>query len=157
MLHEDAAGRVCVAELEGRIDLGDRRIPRELPVVDHSGDLAQIDALGYITIVDRKKDVIKTGGVMVASREVEDAVFTHPAVQEVAVIATPDPKWIDAVTAVVERKPGASVLADELTEHTRARLAPFKVPKRFVFVDALPKNASGKILKRVLKDKLGAE
>jgi len=120
----------------------------------HSGDLANIDAEGYITIVDRKKDIIKTGGVMVASREVEDAVFTHPSVQEVAVVSMPDPKWIEAVTAVVVRKPGASVEAEELLEHTRGRLAAFKVPKRFVFVDALPKNASGKILKRVLKEQL---
>jgi fatty-acyl-CoA synthase len=117
----------------------------------HSGDLARIDAEGYITIVDRKKDVINTGGVLVASREVEDQIYTHPAVKEVAVIATPDPKWIEAVTAVVVLKPGATATANDLVAHARERLAPFKVPKRVEFVADLPRNASGKILKRELR------
>lgn len=119
----------------------------------HSGDLAHIDAEGYITIVDRKKDVIKTGGVLVASREVEEALFTHPAVREVAVIPLPDPKWIEAVTAVVVLKQGAQADEAALVEHSRTRLAPFKVPKRVFFVDDLPRNASGKLLKRVLRDR----
>jgi fatty-acyl-CoA synthase len=119
----------------------------------HSGDLASIDREGYITIVDRKKDVIKTGGVMVASREVEEALFTHPAVREVAVIPLPDPKWIEAVTAVVVCKDGARVEGAELLAHVRGRLAPFKLPKRFIFVDEIPKNASGKLLKRVLRER----
>jgi fatty-acyl-CoA synthase len=117
----------------------------------HSGDLARIDAEGYITIVDRKKDVIKTGGVIVSSREVEEALFSHPAVQEVAVIPLPHPKWIESVTAIVVVKPGAAVEADALIEHARARLAPFKVPKAVHFVDALPKNTAGKLLKRELR------
>ncbi|HEY4183218.1 MAG TPA: fatty acyl-CoA synthetase [Kofleriaceae bacterium] len=121
----------------------------------HSGDLARIDAEGYITIVDRKKDVIKTGGVVVSSREIEEALFTHPAVQEVAVIPVPDPKWIEAVTAVVVVKPGASVTEAELIDHARGSLAPFKLPKRVHFVDALPKNMAGKLLKRVLRDRFG--
>jgi fatty-acyl-CoA synthase len=120
----------------------------------HSGDLANIDDAGYITIVDRKKDVIKTGGVMVASREVEDVLFTHPAVREVAVVPLPDPKWIEAVTAVVVRKEGATVDEAALLAHARERLAHFKVPKRVVFVDELPKNTAGKVLKRVLRDTL---
>jgi fatty-acyl-CoA synthase len=119
----------------------------------HSGDLARIDAEGYITIVDRKKDVIKTGGVIVSSREVEEALFSHPAVQEVAVIPLPHPKWIEAVTAVVVLRPGASVEADALIEHSKQHLAPFKVPKQVHFVDALPKNTAGKLLKRVLRDR----
>lgn len=122
----------------------------------HSGDLARVDAEGYITIVDRKKDVIKTGGVIVSSREIEEALFTHAAVQEVAVIPLPDPKWIEAVTAVVVLKPGAACDADALIDHARASLAPFKVPKRVHFVDALPKNTAGKLLKRVLRDRFGA-
>ncbi len=117
----------------------------------HSGDLARIDAQGYITIVDRKKDVINTGGVVVASREVEDQLYTHPAVKEVAVIATPHPKWIEAVTAIVVVKPGAQIGADELVAHAHERLAPFKVPKVVHFVPDLPRNASGKILKRELR------
>ena len=117
----------------------------------HSGDLARIDAQHFITIVDRKKDVINTGGVVVASREVEDQIYTHPAVKEVAVVATSDPKWIEAVTAIVVLKPDAQATAEELIAHARQRLAPFKVPKVVHFVADLPRNASGKILKRELR------
>ncbi|MGZ3478398.1 MAG: AMP-binding enzyme, partial [Polyangiales bacterium] len=116
-------------------------------------DLARIDEEGYITIVDRKKDIIKSGGVIVASREVEETLFRHPAVREVAVIPLPDPRWIEAVTAVVVLKEGASADEAALIEHARASLAPFKVPKRVFFVDELPKNASGKLLKRELRDR----
>ncbi len=119
----------------------------------HSGDLARIDAEGYITIVDRKKDVIKTGGVIVSSREVEEALFSHPAVHEVAVIPLPHPKWIEMVTAIVVLKPGASVEPAALIEHAKASLAPFKVPKEVHFIEALPKNTAGKLLKRELKVK----
>jgi fatty-acyl-CoA synthase len=121
----------------------------------HSGDLARIDEEGYITIVDRKKDIIKTGGVVVASREVEETLFKHEAVQEVAVIPLPDPKWIEAVTAVIVLKAGAKATEQELVEHAKKSLAPFKVPKRVIFVDELPRNASGKLLKRVLRDQFG--
>lgn len=123
----------------------------------HSGDLASIDEEGYITIVDRKKDVIKTGGILVASREVEEALFTHPAVQEVAVVPLPHPRWIEAVTAFVVVRRDATVDEAILIEHARGRLAAFKVPKRVIFVDELPRNASGKILKRVLKDRFRAD
>ena len=117
----------------------------------HSGDLARIDAEGFITIVDRKKDVIKTGGVIVSSREVEEAIFTHESVREVAVIPLPHPKWIEAVTAVVVLKESAQADETTLIEHVKSLLAPFKVPKRVFFVDALPKNTAGKLLKRELK------
>jgi len=120
----------------------------------HSGDLVRRDAAGYLTVVDRIKDVINTGGVLVASREVEDALYTHPAVAEVAVVATPDERWIEAVTAVVVLRPGASADEAELIGHARESLAPFKVPKRVHFVDELPRNQSGKLLKRVLRDQL---
>lgn len=116
----------------------------------HSGDLVRRDEQGYLFVVDRIKDVINTGGVLVASREVEDALYTHPAVAEVAVIATPDPKWVEAITAVVVVKD--SVTEQELIEHVRGLLAGFKVPKRVRLVDELPRNASGKLLKRVLRD-----
>ncbi|WP_353649339.1 fatty acyl-CoA synthetase [Nakamurella sp. A5-74] len=117
----------------------------------HSGDLVRIDEGGFITVVDRIKDVINTGGVLVASREVEDALYTHPAVAEVAVIGTPDEKWIEAVTAFVVLKPDATVSAEELRTHSRATLAPFKVPKSVHFVEELPRNQSGKLLKRELR------
>jgi fatty-acyl-CoA synthase len=115
----------------------------------HSGDLVRRDEEGYIFVVDRIKDVINTGGVLVASREVEDALYTHPAVGEVAVIGVPDEKWIEAITAVVVSK--EDVTADELLAHVWGRLSSFKVPKTIRFVDELPRNASGKILKRELR------
>ncbi|MET8569446.1 acyl-CoA synthetase [Streptomyces sp. NPDC004783] len=117
----------------------------------HSGDLAVRDADGYLTIVDRVKDVINSGGVLVASRQVEDALYTHEAVAEAAVVGLPDERWIEAVTAVVVRR--GEVTEDELIAHTRDRLTPFKAPKRVLFVDTLPRNASGKILKRELRDR----
>lgn len=121
----------------------------------HSGDLATRDEQGYLTIVDRIKDVINTGGILVASREIEDAVYTHPAVAEVAVIGTPDEKWIEAVTAVVVlRDDAADVGPDVIVEHVRDVLASFKVPKRVVFVDSLPRNQSGKLLKRELRGRV---
>jgi fatty-acyl-CoA synthase len=119
----------------------------------HSGDLGVFDADGYLSVVDRKKDMIKTGGENVASREVEEALYAHPDVAEVAVFGLPDPKWIEAVTAVVVLRDGASVSADELVAFCRGRLAGFKTPKRVEVADALPKNPSGKILKRELRER----
>nr|WP_119611943.1 acyl-CoA synthetase [Streptomyces acidiscabies] len=118
----------------------------------HSGDLAVRDAHGFYTIVDRVKDVINTGGVLVASRQVEDALYTQEAVAEVAVIGLPDDQWIEAITAVVV--PRGETTEAELLAHAREKLDHFKAPKRIVFVDALPRNASGKILKRELRDTL---
>ncbi|MDH6220829.1 acyl-CoA synthetase [Streptomyces pseudovenezuelae] len=116
-----------------------------------SGDLAVRDAHGYYTIVDRVKDVINSGGVLVASRQVEDALYTHDSVAEVAVVGLPDERWIEAVTAVVV--PRGEVSEAELIEHAREQLPHFKAPKRVVFVTELPRNASGKILKRELRDR----
>ncbi|MGN0099519.1 MAG: fatty acyl-CoA synthetase [Dietzia sp.] len=117
----------------------------------HSGDLVIRDEEGYVEVVDRIKDVINTGGVLVASREVEDAVYRDERVAEVAVIGAPDPRWIEAVTAVVVLKDGSRATEDEIIAGTREHLAPFKVPKRVVFVDELPRNQSGKLLKRELR------
>ncbi|EKX65875.1 acyl-CoA synthetase [Streptomyces ipomoeae] len=117
----------------------------------HSGDLAVRDADGFFTIVDRVKDVINSGGVLIASRQVEDALYTHDRVAEVAVIGLPDEKWIEAVTAVVV--PRGEVTEAELIAHARENLAHFKAPKKILFVDELPRNASGKILKRELRDR----
>jgi len=117
----------------------------------HSGDLGRFDEEGYLYVVDRKKDMIKTGGENVASREVEEVIFHHPDVAEVAVFGVPHPKWIEAVTAVVVAKPGASVTADTIMAYCRDRLAGFKAPKHIAVADQLPKNASGKILKKDLR------
>jgi fatty-acyl-CoA synthase len=120
----------------------------------HSGDLVTQDEQGYVTVVDRIKDVINTGGVLVASREVEDALYTHPAVAEVAVIATPDDRWIEAVTAVVVLQDGATADEAALIAHAKQSLAGFKVPKHIHFVGELPRNQSGKLLKRVLRERI---
>ncbi|MGW2816393.1 acyl-CoA synthetase [Streptomyces sp. NPDC001415] len=117
----------------------------------HSGDLAVRDGEGYFTVVDRVKDVINSGGVLIASRQVEDALYTHPAVAEAAVVGLPDERWIEAVTAFVVRRD--EVTEVQLIDHARELLAHFKAPKRILFVDELPRNASGKILKRELRDR----
>ncbi|MGC9420137.1 MAG: acyl-CoA synthetase [Rhodovulum sp.] len=117
----------------------------------HSGDLGRFDEEGYLYVVDRKKDMIKTGGENVASREVEEAIFRHPDVAEVAVFGVPHPKWIEAVTAVVVPKAGARLSAEDMMTYCRDTLAHFKAPKHVEIVDQLPKNASGKILKRDLR------
>ena len=119
----------------------------------HSGDLATIDAEGFIMVVDRKKDMIKTGGENVASREVEEAMYGIPGVSEVAVIGLPHPRWIEAVTAVVVAKAGHALTEEGLIAACRERLGGFKVPKRVILTDALPKNPSGKLLKRELRQR----
>jgi fatty-acyl-CoA synthase len=118
----------------------------------HSGDLATIDTEGYITIVDRKKDMIKTGGENVASREVEEALYLIPEVSEVAVVGLPHPRWVEAVVAVIVVKSGCTLTEAQVLAEAQSRLASFKTPKRIVFVEALPKNPSGKLLKRQLRE-----
>ena len=118
----------------------------------HSGDLGILDQDRYITVVDRKKDMIKTGGENVASREVEEAVYLHPDVEEVAVIGVFHPKWVEAVTAVVKLKVGKTVSEDELMAHCKKHLSPFKTPKRVIVVNELPKTPTGKILKRNMRE-----
>lgn len=117
----------------------------------HSGDLGIMDEEGYITVVDRKKDMIKSGGENVSSREVEELIYQHPKVSEVAVIGVPHPYWIEAVTGVVVPKAGESLTADEILAFCRDRLSSFKAPKFIVIADNLPRNPSGKILKRELR------
>jgi fatty-acyl-CoA synthase len=122
----------------------------------HSGDLATIDEEGFITVVDRKKDMIKTGGENVASREVEEAIYRLPQVSEVAVVGVPHPRWVEAVVAVVVPKPGQALGEEDVLAHCRNALAGFKAPKAVVFTDALPKNPSGKLLKRELRQRYQA-
>ena len=110
-----------------------------------------MDEEGYISVVERKKDMIKTGGENVASREVEECIYSLSAVAEVAVIAIPDPHWVEAVTAVVVVKEGLQLDEAAVIAHCRAKLAHFKCPKRVIFSDRLPRNPSGKILKRDLR------
>ncbi|XKH53040.1 AMP-binding protein [Citricoccus nitrophenolicus] len=116
-----------------------------------SGDQATQDEQGYLKIVDRIKDVINTGGVLVAPREVEDCIYELEEVAEVAVVGLPDERWIEAVTAVVVLKDGAELTAETVRAHVKSRIADFKVPKRVDFVAELPRNQSGKLLKRELR------
>ncbi len=117
----------------------------------HTGDAAVVQPDGYVEIRDRIKDVIISGGENISSIEVEGALLRHPAVQEVAVVGMPDPQWGEAPHAFVVLKPDASVSAEELNEHARANLAHFKAPKEYHFVTELPKTATGKIQKFVLR------
>jgi fatty-acyl-CoA synthase len=117
----------------------------------HSGDIGELDDDRYITVVDRKKDMIKTGGENVSTREVEEAVYLDKRVEEVAVIGTPHPKWVEAVTAVVVPRQGETITEEEIVALCKKELAGFKVPKNVVFVEALPKTPTGKILKRDMR------
>ena len=120
----------------------------------HTGDLATVDEENYIYIVDRAKDMIISGGENIYSVEVENALYTHPAVLEVAVIGIPHDLWGEAVHAVVVCKPGMNVTDNDLIAHARTQIAGYKVPRSIEFAqEALPKSGAGKILKRDLRDK----
>ena len=122
----------------------------------HTGDLATIDEEGYILIVDRGKDMILTGGENIASAEIERIIYAHPAVMECAVIAVPDDTWGEVPKAVVTLKPGQQASDTQILALCREHLAGFKVPKSLEVVESLPKGGTGKILKRVLREKYWA-
>jgi long-chain acyl-CoA synthetase len=119
----------------------------------HIGDLGYMDDDGYIFLVDRKKDMIISGGYNVYSKEVENALYLHPAVEEAAVIGVPDPQWGEAIKGLVKLKEGMSASEEELLETCRQNIARFKVPKTLEFVDELPHTVLGKIQKAVLREK----
>ena len=116
-----------------------------------TGDGGHLDKDGYLYIDDRKKDMIVSGGENVSASEVERVLYEHDAVVEAAVVALPDPKWGEVPRAFVVLAPGRDVTAADLIAHCRARLAGYKTPKAITFLDALPRNPSGKVLKRVLR------
>ena len=117
-----------------------------------TGDIGYFDADGYLYMYDRAKDMIITGGENVYPAEVENAIYGHPDVLEVAVISIPDEKWGEAVKAVCVAKPGCTIEPDSVIQWTRERVAGFKVPKSVDVIDALPRNPSGKILRRALRE-----
>lgn len=119
----------------------------------HTGDLGYRGEDGYVYITDRKKDMIISGGENIYPREVEDVFYAHPGILEAAVIGLPDERWGERVHAVVVQRDGATVVAEELLGFLRQRLAGYKVPRTLEFVDELPKNATGKILKKELKER----
>jgi acyl-CoA synthetase (AMP-forming)/AMP-acid ligase II len=118
----------------------------------HTGDVGTRDADGYLYVVDRKKNMIISGGFNVYPAEVEQAIWAYPAIQDCAVIGTPDDKWGEAVTAVVQLKPGVEFDEADFMRHCRERLGGVKMPKKVVVRDSLPKTATGKVLKRVIRD-----
>jgi acyl-CoA synthetase (AMP-forming)/AMP-acid ligase II len=117
----------------------------------HTGDAGYLDEDGYVYVLDRAKDLILSGGENICPAEVESAIFGHPAVADVAVIGVPDDRWGEAVKAIVVPKPGVSVTQAELIEFARKRIAGYKLPKTVDFADELPRNPSGKVLKRELR------
>ncbi len=117
----------------------------------HTGDGGGLDAEGYLTISDRRKDVIITGGENVSSIEVEDALFSHPDVSEVAVIGVPDPKWGETIKALVVRRPGGTVSEAELIDYCKSRVARYKAPSSIEFREALARTATGKLQKFKLR------
>lgn len=122
----------------------------------HTGDMARFDADGYLYIVDRKKDMVLSGGFNIYTKEVEQALMEHPAVQDVAVVGAPDPVYGEAVVAYIEVRPGFTLTKEEVAEHAKSRIASYKKPKYVHFVDSLPRNALGKILKNVLRESAAA-
>lgn len=121
----------------------------------HTGDMGRVDEDGYYTLVDRKQDLIITGGENVYPIEVEQVIYQHPDVTEVAVVGAPDETWGETVIAVVVTRSESTLTADELLTFTRERIAHFKAPRRVEFVEALPRNATGKVLKRALRQTYG--
>ena len=117
-----------------------------------TGDMAVWDEDRYFLVVDRKKDIIISGGENISSIEIEKVLVSHPAVYEAAVVGVPDERWGEVPKAFISAKPGALVTEDELRDYVRQRLAGFKVPKSFEFLEALPKGSTGKILKRALRE-----
>ncbi len=123
----------------------------------HTGDLVRVDEEGYYSIVDRKTDLIISGGENIYPAEVEAALYGHPAVAAAAVIGVPDARWGEVGRAVVAPRPGATLTEAELLAHCAGRLARYKIPKSVVIVDALPQSPVGKILKREVKALYGGE
>ncbi|WP_242657213.1 acyl-CoA synthetase [Mycobacterium talmoniae] len=120
----------------------------------HTGDIGQADDDGYVWVIDRVKDMVISGGENVYPAEVEDVLYGHPAIAEVAVLGTPDERWGEAVTAVVALRPGATLTLEELRDFARGKLAGYKIPLRLEFVDALPRTQSGKVVKYQLREQL---
>jgi len=153
-----APGEVGEVKVRGLgTTLGYWNKPEETRAVYRDGwyyplDLCRVDEEGFIYIVDRKKDMIITGGENVYPAEVENVLYKNPAVMQVAVIGTPDDKWGEAVTALIVRREGGAATEAEIKEFCGQAVARYKVPKKIIFVDSLPLSASGKILKYRLRE-----
>jgi long-chain acyl-CoA synthetase len=122
----------------------------------HTGDLGAMDEDGFLTLKDRSKDLIISGGSNIYPREVEEVLLKHPAVAEVSVVGAPHPDWGEEVTAFIVARPGTRVSQQELDQLCLDNIARFKRPKHYRFVEALPKNNYGKVLKTALREQLRA-
>ena len=118
----------------------------------HTGDLATVDEDGYIYLVDRKTDMIKSGGINVYPLEIENVIYTHPAVETAAVIGVPDDRWGETIKAIIVLKEGAKATAEEIIELCRSTLASYKKPTSVEFVDSVPMTHTGKVIKRELRE-----
>jgi len=121
----------------------------------HTGDMGWIDEEGYIYLAGRADDMIIRGGENISPEEVEDVLHSHPKVEEAAVIGIPDPEWGQQPRALVVLKAGEQATAEEIMEHCHSRLAGFKRPRSVIFVDSLPRNPMGKVLKKDLRERYG--
>jgi acyl-CoA synthetase (AMP-forming)/AMP-acid ligase II len=159
----DEAGAIAPPGARGEVVIGGGSLMREYyrdperseeargPLGHHTGDIGYKDADGFIYLVDRKNDMIISGGFNVYPGEVEQVVMSHPAVQECVVVGAPHPKWGEMVVAAVELKPGASVAPDALLSFCREQLGGVKAPKRIDILPALPRSAVGKTLRRLVR------
>ncbi|MBW1869371.1 MAG: AMP-binding protein, partial [Deltaproteobacteria bacterium] len=118
----------------------------------YTGDLGKMDDEGFLYVVDRKKDIIISGGENISSVEVESTLYKHPKIMEAAVIGVPDLKFGEGVCAVVVPREGESISEQEVVDYCKEHLASFKKPRKVIFTDALPRNPSGKVLKRNLRE-----
>ncbi len=134
--------------------LGEPELPRGAWF--RTGDLARRDGDGYLYVVDRKKDMVVSGGYKVYSKELEQVLLQHPGIEDAAVVGVPDATYGEAVVAVVQPRAGQKLLEEDVVAHCRARLAGYKKPRRVLFVDALPRNALGKVVKRELRIRIEA-
>ena len=154
-------GEICLSG--ARITRGYWRDPERTREAFHAdgwfrtGDVGLLDEDGFLYLTDRKKDMIISGGENIASSEIERVLYEHPGIAEAAVVGRPDQRWGERPVAVIVARPGAEVREDDVIAHCRGSLAGFKVPREVHFTDALPRNPSGKVLKRVLRDSLDPE
>ena len=115
-------------------------------------DLAKRDEEGHIYIIDRKKDMVISGGINIYPREIEEVLFKHPAIADVAITGIPDDKWGELIKAFVVRQPGGELSEQDVIDFCKDKIADFKIPKSVDFLDVLPRNVGGKVLKRELRD-----